>query len=110
MLENIEVLCHSSIRINKEKVIYIDPFKIDKNYNDADIIFITHDHYDHYSEEDIDKVKKEDTIIVAPEELLIHNVEVGFITKVGLTGGISVIVFVTTHPLASVTVIMYLPV
>lgn len=61
MLENIEVLCHSSIRINKEKVIYIDPFKIDKNYNDADIIFIIHDHYDHYSEEDIDKVKKEVT-------------------------------------------------
>ena len=56
MLDNIEVLCHSSIRISKNKVIYIDPFKIDKNYNDADIIFITHDHYDHYSEEDIDKV------------------------------------------------------
>lgn len=70
MLENIEVLCHSSIRINKEKVIYIDPFKINKNYNDADIIFISHDHYDHYSEEDIDKVKKEDTVIVVPEELL----------------------------------------
>lgn len=70
MLENIDVLCHSSIKIDKEKVIYIDPFKIDTNYNDADIIFITHDHYDHYSEEDIDKVKKEDTIIVAPEELL----------------------------------------
>lgn len=69
MLENIEVLYHSSIKINKEKVIYIDPFKINKNYNDADIIFITHEHYDHYSEEDIDKVKKEDTIIVAPEEL-----------------------------------------
>ena len=70
MLENIEVLYHSSIRINKEKIIYIDPFKIDKNYNDADIVFITHDHYDHYSEEDIDKVKKEDTVIIAPEELL----------------------------------------
>lgn len=70
MLEDIQVLCHSSIKINKEKVIYIDPFKIDKNYNDADIIFITHDHYDHYSEEDIDKVKKQDTIIVVPEGLL----------------------------------------
>lgn len=70
MLEYIEVLCHSSIKINKEKVIYIDPFKIDKNYNDADMIFVTHDHYDHYSEEDIDKIKKEDTIIIAPEELL----------------------------------------
>ena len=70
MLEYIEVLCHSSIKINKEKVIYIDPFKIDKNYNDADIVFITHDHYDHYSEEDIDKVINENTIIIIPEELL----------------------------------------
>lgn len=70
MLENIEVLCHSSIRINKEKVIYIDPFKINKNYNDADIIFITHDHYDHYSEEDIDKVIKENTTIVISKDLL----------------------------------------
>ena len=70
MLENVEVLCHSSIRINKEKTIYIDPFKIDKNYNDADIIFITHDHYDHYSEEDIDKVINENTTIIIPEELL----------------------------------------
>ena len=70
MLKNIEVLYHSSIRISKNKVIYIDPFKIDKNYNDADIIFITHDHYDHYSEEDIDKVIKEDTTIVIPKDLL----------------------------------------
>ena len=70
MLENVEVLCHSSIRINKEKTIYIDPFKIEKNYNDADIVFITHDHYDHYSEEDIDKVINENTIMIIPEELL----------------------------------------
>ena len=78
MLENIKVLCHSSIKISKEKVIYIDPFKIDKDYNDADIIFITHDHYDHYSEEDIDKVKKGDTVIVAPEELLTKLLKKGF--------------------------------
>jgi len=70
MLDNIEVLYHSSIRINKEKIIYIDPFKINKNYNDADIVFITHDHYDHYSEEDIDKVINENTTIIIPEELL----------------------------------------
>ena len=78
MLENIKVLCHSSIKISKEKVIYIDPFKIDEDYNDADIIFITHDHYDHYSEEDIDKVKKGDTVIVAPEELLTKLLKKGF--------------------------------
>ena len=62
----------------KAKVIYIDPFKIDKNYNDADIIFITHDHYDHYSEEDIDRVKKEDTVIIVPEELLTKVLRKGF--------------------------------
>ena len=78
MLEDITVLCHSSIKINKEKVIYIDPFKVDKNYNDADMIFITHEHYDHYSEEDIDKVKKEDTVIIVPEELLTKVLRKGF--------------------------------
>ena len=69
MLENIEVLYHSSIKINKEKIIYIDPFKIDREYKDADIIFITHDHYDHYSEADIDKVRKGNTKIIVPESL-----------------------------------------
>ena len=70
MIEDIEFLYHSSIRISKNKIIYIDPFKIDKNYNDADIVFITHDHFDHYSEEDIDKVINENTTIIIPEELL----------------------------------------
>lgn len=78
MFKDITVLCHSSIKIKKEKVIYIDPFKIDKNYNDADIIFITHDHYDHYSEEDIDKVKSNNTVIIAPEELVTKLLKKGF--------------------------------
>ena len=70
ILDNIEVLYHSCIKINKEKIIYIDPYHIDKNYNDADIIFITHDHYDHYSEDDIDKVRKFNSIFVIPDDLL----------------------------------------
>ncbi len=70
MLKNVEVLYHSSIKIKDNKIIYIDPFKIDKDYNDADIVFITHDHFDHYSEEDIDKVINENTTIIIPEELL----------------------------------------
>lgn len=78
MLENIEVLCHSSIKFNKENIIYFDPFKIDKEYHDADIILITHDHYDHYSEEDINKVRKEGTYIVAPCDLLDKLLTLGF--------------------------------
>ena len=78
MLENIEVLYHNSIKINKGLTIYFDPFKINKEYMDADIIFVTHSHYDHYSEEDIKKIKKEDTQIVAPTDLLDNLLTIGF--------------------------------
>lgn len=77
-MEGIEVLCHSSIRFNMEKTIYFDPYKIEKSYNDADIIFITHNHYDHFSEEDILKVKKENTIIVVTEDLKESAKRLGF--------------------------------
>ena len=77
MLKDIEVLYHSCIKISKEKIIYIDPYNIDKNYNDADIIFITHDHYDHYSEDDIDKVSKANSIFVIPDNLLTKLLEKG---------------------------------
>lgn len=78
MLENIEVLCHSSIRFNKGLIIYFDPFKINKDYHDADIIFITHSHYDHYSEENISKVIKDNTTIVVPKDLEDMVLQFGF--------------------------------
>lgn len=78
MLENIEVLCHSSIKFNKGLIIYFDPFKINENYHDADIIFITHSHYDHYSEEDISKVIKDNTTIVVPKDLEDMVLQFGF--------------------------------
>lgn len=62
-----QLLCHNSIKIEGNKVIYIDPYKIEKNYNDADYIFSTHSHYDHFSEEDIKKVMKENTKIITVE-------------------------------------------
>ena len=77
MLENIQVLTHSSIKISKNKTIYVDPFNIEKNYNDADIIFITHSHYDHYSEKDIEKVRKENTFFVVPEDVKIELLHKG---------------------------------
>lgn len=68
MLDNISVF-HSSIRIVGSKTIYFDPYKVEENHNDADVIFVTHEHFDHYSPEDIDKVIKDDTIIVAPQSM-----------------------------------------
>lgn len=69
MFDNIEVLIHSSIKFSKDIIIYFDPYKINKDYHDADIIFITHSHYDHYSPLDIKKVIKNNTIIVCPEDV-----------------------------------------
>lgn len=66
MLENATVNRHSSLRIECEKVIYFDPYKIDTASHDADIIFFTHSHFDHLSEPDVEKVCKNNTIYVAP--------------------------------------------
>ena len=69
MLNNVEINCHSSIKIQKSKTIYIDPFRINEVPHDADFIFITHSHYDHYSPKDILKVAKLDTIFITVEEI-----------------------------------------
>ena len=69
LLENITVFCHSSIKFNRDKIIYCDPFEIEEEFHDADYIFITHSHYDHYNPEAISKVRKEETIFVAPKDV-----------------------------------------
>ena len=65
MIDNIEVFTQNSIRIKTEKGnIYFDPFHMTEEPHDADFIFVTHDHYDHFSPEDIDKVSCEKTILI----------------------------------------------
>ena len=69
-MNEITVNTQSSIRIeNYGKIIYFDPFKIESEAHDADIIFFTHEHYDHYSKEDYLKVSKNDTIYVMPKSM-----------------------------------------
>lgn len=76
---NIKVLCHSSIKIEVEnKIIYIDPFRIKEKVCNADIIAITHSHYDHFSEEDILKLKNNKTKILITKDLLEKTLELGF--------------------------------
>ena len=56
MYDNITVFTHSAIRIAGEKVLYFDPFQMTEEPCDADILFVTHDHYDHWSPEDAARV------------------------------------------------------
>lgn len=75
ILNGIEVFCHNSIKIKKDVTIYIDPYKIEKEYNDADYVFCTHEHYDHFSPEDIKKVVKESTIIITVPNTLAETIK-----------------------------------
>ena len=60
----------SAFRIEDGAIqIYIDPFKLPEGLPKADVIFITHAHFDHFSMEDITKIKVRQTIIVAPKDV-----------------------------------------
>lgn len=69
MAVNIAVNVQSSIRIQGSKTVYFDPWQIDGEPHDADYVFVTHEHYDHFSPEDISKVIKYDGYLVVPESM-----------------------------------------
>jgi L-ascorbate metabolism protein UlaG (beta-lactamase superfamily) len=54
---------------HEDLVIYIDPKNVPEGYEPGDAIFITHAHFDHFSKEDIDRLRKDDTAVVAPRDV-----------------------------------------
>lgn len=69
MTDNIHWFGHDTFKIVGEKIIYTDPFKVNKK-DIADIILITHEHFDHCSTDDIKKVQGPKTVIVAPRDCI----------------------------------------
>jgi L-ascorbate metabolism protein UlaG (beta-lactamase superfamily) len=69
-IENIEIkwLGHSGFLIKNSQIIYIDPYNIKNGLEKADLILITHSHYDHCSIADIQKIIKEGTKIILPAD------------------------------------------
>jgi len=92
MVEKIFWLGHSSVRIDGQQVIYIDPWKL-KDPKKADIVLISHNHHDHLSPGDVEKIQKEDTVIVTTRDSAvdlsgdIRIVKPGDVVRVG---GISI--------------------
>lgn len=78
VLDRIEVIAHSGIRIDGEKVIYIDPVLVNGEPHDADILLFTHPHTDHFSPKDAKKLLKHDTVIAMPKSMTtIANLKLG---------------------------------
>ena len=68
--EHIAVNTQSSIRLTAAgKTLYADPLALPDAPGDADYIFITHDHFDHFSPEDIKKAASSETTLIVPEKM-----------------------------------------
>jgi L-ascorbate metabolism protein UlaG (beta-lactamase superfamily) len=66
LLQGITWLRHASFRIEAPGcVIYVDPWKLKAKSAPADLILITHEHHDHFSPKDVDKIRTPDTTVVS---------------------------------------------
>jgi len=75
-MEPIIVNKQSSIRINGSKVLYFDPLECEAKH-DADYIFITHPHFDHFSLLAILELKKENTVFITPKDIVEELLSIG---------------------------------
>ena len=67
MLEKMTWLGHDCFRIDGSKTVYFDPYNLEPGEK-ADLVLVTHDHFDHCSPEDIDKIMQPETVIVTERD------------------------------------------
>lgn len=63
-MENLHWLGHASFRVDGKKVIYFDPWKLARQAKKADFIFISHEHFDHLSVDDVKSISTRETVII----------------------------------------------
>jgi len=84
MIENIHWLGHDSFRLDGSSTVYIDPWKLAADAPPADLILITHDHYDHFSPDDIARLSTPRTTLIGPASV---TAQVDGVAAVTLSAG-----------------------
>ena len=65
--EHLHWLGHDSFRWEGSKTVYFDPWKVAKGAKKADIILVSHEHFDHCSKVDIGMISTKETVVVTCE-------------------------------------------
>jgi L-ascorbate metabolism protein UlaG (beta-lactamase superfamily) len=67
LIEALDWLGHSGFRIRAGRAnVYIDPYRVPPGAPEADLILITHGHYDHFSPQDVELLSTRSTWLVGP--------------------------------------------
>jgi L-ascorbate metabolism protein UlaG (beta-lactamase superfamily) len=69
MIDQIQWLGHGSFIIQGPPLIYINPWRVTRNGAPADVILVSHDHYDQCSLADIEKLRGPETRIIGNERV-----------------------------------------
>jgi L-ascorbate metabolism protein UlaG (beta-lactamase superfamily) len=64
VLRQLKRLGHDSFRLDGPPIIYVDPWKLGEDAPAADLVLVTHDHFDHCSAEDIARISREGTVVI----------------------------------------------
>ena len=97
LLDSIEWLGHSGFRVRVGRaVVYIDPYRVADDAPPADLILVTHGHYDHFSPQDVERLTTRNTWLVGPAAVAervsgqVHSIAPGEVLEDELVRGVHV--------------------
>jgi L-ascorbate metabolism protein UlaG (beta-lactamase superfamily) len=97
LIDAIDWLGHSGFRIRMGRaVVYIDPYRVPEGSAAADLILVTHAHYDHFSPQDVERLSTRETWLVGPAAVAervsgqVHSIAPGELLEDELVRGMHV--------------------
>jgi L-ascorbate metabolism protein UlaG (beta-lactamase superfamily) len=97
LLDALEWMGHAGFHVHVGRAhVYIDPYRVPDGAPAADLILITHGHYDHFSPQDVERLTKRETWLVGPAAVAervsgqVHRIEPGETLEDELVRGIHV--------------------